>query len=341
MKNSPKIKNSPVVTIYQNNNFVSGLLQQLAEFGLLTTGEYEQTTNHDHEDNGGRSGNLGASAGGVLPGIGSATANLGGNLQHLHRDSIEERQANRSQYTFTQAYHLHLAQKKLEENGLVTRANSLSGVNRMNPGDFVVFSGPFLANEVGAILDVFSPRLIEAIVRYLGKSEASKLFETEENYELRKQHIHQRLAKANNDAEFAHEIASAVAADFRSDETREFYCTIGSGDDIITMVTVCDQASFLTGDRDRILDGEFTVLGKVASRVGKDVPLLERNKLLRRLNPDLVDWMMKSLAELPKQSAISKIEVDGEGYQGEIVDTNFTGRLRGASVKVLPIAIYV
>ncbi|HCG45663.1 MAG TPA: hypothetical protein DEV68_01510 [Corynebacterium flavescens] len=76
-----------------------------------------------------------------------------------------------------------------------------------------------------------------------------------------------------------------------------------------------------------MLDGRFTVLAKVISDVREEVPILERNKLLKRLNVEAVDNILRPLTE-NKDVA-------------EYMDLEFQSTIEGASVTVLPIAIYV
>lgn len=98
-------------------------------------------------------------------------------------------------------------------------------------------------------------------------------------------------------------VTTAVRADFGSDATREYYGTVGSGDDTVTAVTICDAACFLIDDADRLLDGHFTVLGKVTSKVTHDVPVLARNKLLNRLDTEFVDAAFRQLRDVTQKGA--------------------------------------
>lgn len=139
------------------------------------------------------------------------------------------------------------------------------------------------------------------------------------------------------DSEFARAIAEAVRVDFRSAATREYFGSIGAGVGV-TAVVVCDTRSFLVDDADRILDGHFTVFGKVSTPPTNDVPVLARNKLLDRIQPQAVDWITEQLRGLAKQ----KVERDSametiENY----VNLDFTSRIEGTSFKIIPIAIYI
>jgi hypothetical protein len=171
--------------------------------------------------------------------------------------------------------------------------------------------------------------------------------------------------------EFARVLTNAARVDFRTDKTREFYGTVGTGDETVTVITICDNDHFTIGDEDRILDGHFTVLGKVSAPATEDLPVLDRNKILDRLNPAAVDAMVDTINEaMTAQSTMltDKLSPDSRGdiRDGDAVtdDAGFSdeqqgrnpledldpsdflrlrleSRVRGTSIKVVPIAIYV
>jgi hypothetical protein len=142
-------------------------------------------------------------------------------------------------------------------------------------------------------------------------------------------------------SELAYAIARAVRVDFRSEKTREFYGTIAPGPDGVTAITICDNAHFVVEDEDRILDGDFTVLGKVTSTTSTDVPMLERNKILERLKPEGVDTLFRQLRHSVEGQAR---KLDAHGDDGDLpddfFDVAFSSRVWGPSFKVIPIAIY-
>ncbi|WP_338747882.1 hypothetical protein [Janibacter alittae] len=163
----------------------------------------------------------------------------------------------------------------------------------------------------------------------------------------------------------------AVRADFRSAKTREFYGQIGEGDDLLTFITMCDVEHFVVEDEDRILDGHFTVLGKVAGPLMQDEPILSRNKVLERMRPEAVDELVRVMNESVQEqtekisaltqaddeetsesaAAADRVDLDGDGDEGHDEDDgmaaadlfNFTldSRVAGASVRVIPVAVYL
>jgi hypothetical protein len=108
------------------------------------------------------------------------------------------------------------------------------------------------------------------------------LFDQDLTFEQRQNMVEKYDAKAKMQKDFLHAITQAIRIDFRSDATQEYFGAIGDGADKVTAVVICESDQFLVADRDRLVDGVFTVFGKVTTRVENDVPLLQRNKLLYR-----------------------------------------------------------
>lgn len=110
-------------------------------------------------------------------------------------------------------------------------------------------------------------------------------------------------------------------------------------------VTICDAEHFTVADEDRILDGRFTVLGKVTEGPVEDRPILERNKLLDKLSPDTVDVLFSHLNKLVGQMGGEAVEGsrggDSENDPMEAsIDLQLDSRISGTSFKVVPVAIF-
>ena len=103
----------------------------------------------------------------------------------------------------------------------------------------------------------------------------------------------------------------------------------------LTVITICDLAHFIVDDPDRLLDGTFTVLGKVIAPIEIDVPTFARNKLLRNLAPAALDSGIEEMRKLMSRS--SKV---GEKTPSEYIDLKMASRVHGASMRVMPLAIY-
>lgn len=104
------------------------------------------------------------------------------------------------------------------------------------------------------------------------------------------------------------------------------------------------------------------MLGKVAGPLTHDEPILSRNKVLERMRPEAVDELVRSMNEslreqTKKVTAMTQVDEEdvksGEdeedaGSDGEdgvaatdIFDLNLDARVTGASVRVIPIAVYL
>jgi len=338
-KKSQKIPKAkiPTVVIYQNPDFVLGLLQETFKQGLLDYAETNSVISDGKEVNtvGGAGGKLGGSV--KVPGVGEVRGSARTDASRTRSNNNEVTSTDHKKFVYSQAFFLDQMRTALHERGLITQAKGLKDFAQRVVGDFVEFDAYFSPNEVNVVLDILTPDLTAEIARYVRRSQGLK--EVDQAVEQAKRAdvdipveringmkaLHE--AEANNQAELANAIARAVRQDFRGDTTKEFYATIGEDGDAVTAVVVCEAEYFVSKDSDRLLDGRFTVLAKVVSDVRKEVPILERNKLLNRLNVEAVDSFLDTLTE-NKDAA-------------EYLDLEFRSTIAGSSVTVLPIAIYV
>ncbi|OFT98072.1 hypothetical protein HMPREF3087_02290 [Brevibacterium sp. HMSC22B09] len=202
----------------------------------------------------------------------------------------------------------------------------------------VEFKSSFQPNQLHALLDIVTPSLVAAIVEHQVRADAIKLYDAYSSFEERKMFAEKSAAKAEIRASLARTIAEAVRVDFRAEKTREFYGDISD----VTAITICDSAYFAVDDEDRILDGEFSVLGKVTSSVQENVPVLHRNKLLQRVSPDVVDEVFSFLRD-NVSTQVDRFQA-GDGSPMKLrnaIDLALPSRISGPSFKVVPIAIYV
>lgn len=266
---------------------------------------------------------------------------------------------------FTQPYFLHMVRTALKGRQLIRRPRGRSSAARLRPGDFVEFTATFSPNQASALLDVLTPELVEAITRKMIHDKGMQDFipgapEVVQKFALELQ------ARQDAGGVIARSATEAIRADFRATKTREFYGQVGSEKDALTFITMCEPAHFVLDDEDRILDGTYTVLAKVAGPLVDDEPLLSRNKLLERIHPTALDYGAQQLNDLvhgqmTKLSALlDKTDPDDDGWNpwedeegaadgarepgGEdpaVFDFHFDSRIRGASIRVIPIAIFV
>lgn len=335
---------TPHVVIYQNADFVAALLQDFLNEGLLVSGEAESTQKENFENSRNKSGGAKVAVQATLPVVGGIEGSFDHTRERASVDGTETAGTARRQYSYGQAYYLQLLKRCLKDH--VKEIAEKADADDLAGGEFVVFTGRFRANEINAILDIATPELVAAATRFFVRHSARPSVDNN-NYDIDQLKYSWEAAeqKATTYADLAHEATRAIRVDFRSEETREFYCQLGG----LTAVTVCDAAHFVTDDQDRLLDGQFTVLGKVTTPVDSDVPVFSRNKILRRLNPDFVASIFGDLARsvgsaTPQQQLRNILNAGGEESEEaplSPVDLTFSAKIEGPSFTVLPIAIYV
>jgi len=331
---------SPTISIYQDALYIEGLLQQLGK-GLVTdmsvANDYQNVEKTSTGQTGG--GDIGADV--KLPGVGGIKAGvkMTGN-DGSASEALAGQKATRN-YKYTSALYLHEVRNDLRETGLLRTVSTNAEVARLAIGDFVEFQASFKPDELIALLDVLNPSLVSAITTWIRRAQIRPAVIEADSDETRQSAILEYQTRPEADADLARALADAIRVDFRSVFTREYYGSI-SGTSDATAAVVCDIRSFLVEDADRMLDGHFTVLGKVTTPPESDVPVLARNKLLDRIQPKAVDFATNALRELAKQ----RIEdPDNPANQGQVIedflDLHFPSRIDGTSFKVIPIAIYI
>jgi hypothetical protein len=325
---------APIATIYQNSDQVAGILQQIVRQPLLTEESREITAEGGND----------TTAEGSATGKGSGKARLpffggvevGAEAQASLSSSWTQTTgtASRQQFVYSQAYNLHLVRQFLEQEALLTRLTSAEQAEGLQPGSFVEYTTAFDPVELTLALDVMSPELVEAITRYTVKRDYVSQFPEEGGHEARVRHAEKMHLEADAKGELARAITNAVKADTRQETTREYYGRVAD-EPALTVITICDLAHFIVDDPDRLLDGTFTVLGKVISPVELDVPTFSRNKLLRNLAPTALDDGIDKLHDL-----IDQVPEVGETAPSEYVDFKIDSRVRGSSMRVMPLAVF-
>lgn len=309
---------APTVVIYQNPVYVAGILQEMFDEGLLEFRESEQdnkATEGRAEKTGGH-GKINAAV--KIPTVVDVGANIGGNRDHSLTTKAETGNTNRTRHVYSNAYYLHVIRRTLRERHQGKLISPSSGESDVVAGHFVEFNASFRSNAINTILDIATPDLVAAVTAYIHERKGQK---------------HQ--LEATSRASVARTITHAVRTDFRSDSTREFYGYIPRDVGALTAITICDSAHFVADDQDRILDGEFTVLGKAISDPEQDVAVLERNKVLSRIDAKFLE---SSLAKL--QIDTKAVNAVNSTYQGQTIDTKLSAIVQGMSFRVLPIAVY-
>lgn len=357
----------PTVSIYQNPEHIEGILQQLFEQPVFTERSIDNRTEHldTRAQNAGGKGAAKVSV--TLPHLASAELGGEGNLGGSSEGRVTWVSGGSHRGKFTQPYFLHKVRTALKGRQLIRRPRGRSSAARLRPGDFVEFTATFTPNQASALLDVLTPELVEAITRKMIHDKGMKDFIPGAPESLQKFAL-ELQARQDAGGVIARSATESIKADFRATKTREFYGQVGSEKDALTFITMCEPAHFVLDDEDRILDGTYTVLAKVAGPLVDDEPLLSRNKLLERIHPAALDYGAQQLNDLVhgqiiKLSALLDTTGTGDdepdpwedeyaedandsvgdtkGEDPAVFDFQFDSRIRGASIRVIPIAIFV
>lgn len=332
------------ISIYQNGEQVAGLLQQIHRQPLITAGTAESSDQQSSTSSTKRTARGDAKLTMRVPIPSTPAAEVGGGFGRDGSVDAQQAVSNRStqNFVYSQAYYLALVRDALVQDGLVRTVDGAADLDEVAAGDFVEYTANFKANELGALLDILTPEVIGRIVHGRRmRTGIAKIANWSDLDEVRA-HMLRIQTEADGDADLATKVTEAVQADFRTEVTREFYGSVGTGADAVTMVTVCDSAHFVVDDLNRILDGRFTVLGKAVSTVEDDVPVLARNKVLNRLRAQAVDRIFDELAKtIDTQTGSPDGSQMLSGLSGaEVFDVRFASRIAGRSLRVVPLAIY-
>ncbi|WP_131798119.1 DUF6414 family protein [Clavibacter tessellarius] len=336
MSNPITGQHPPVVAIYQNPDHVAGLLQQLMNQPLVTA----ETRQNDHgnSDATSHTGRIAAqtSAKGSMPGIVGAAAGGEGNLSRDHATTITTNSRSSQSFVYSQAYYLNIVRAALRDQNFVTYVDASSDMSSLIPGNFIEYTATFSPSTIPALMDVLTPDLIAAIVEWLARRRGTADIDFTVFKEIKSRALELDL-KATSNASLARQITEAVKLDFRQEKTREFYGSIPTIPDL-TMLTICDASHFVVEDEDRILDGSYTVLGKVTSSLQADLPVFQRNKLMRNVSPDAVDKMVDFMKEKLNNTRGGKI---GETDIDELLAMDLSSRVPGSALRVIPVAIFI
>lgn len=347
--NSKKLS-APTVSIYQHPDHVAGILQQVFGQPLITDESLEGTDQTTRSTGFQGTSDATVEGKGSVPFLGEIGAKIGLRASiDATRNLVAGNRLTRN-YLYSQAYYLAVVKEALEKSNLIRRIASKDDSVSLKPGTIVEFEAAFEPNQISAVLDILTPDLIAEITRYSKKRKAVETFQGWDSFEQVQAHALEVETVANAQGDVARAIAEAVKSDFRTTHTREFYGSIGLGDELVTAITICDNAHFVVEDEDRILDGRFTVLGKVISEPEEDIPVLARNKLLRRIGSTAVDqafdWLKERASELSERFPGTPEDSDDDlGAEDAVmvqnlVDMDLDSRVYGTSFKIIPIAIY-
>lgn len=341
---------TPTVSVYQNSEHVAGLLQQLLDEGLLLESEqgWQQGATATKGAGGTASTKIDGKAG-LVP-LGAMAASLMGDLHgDIRKDNTSANNYTR-RIAYSQAYYLHKVKSALRAQGLIKSTNSKDDVERLVAGDMVEFRATFAADEASAMLDVATPELIAAVARYSERRKTAKGIGSDsfDDFDARTRYLEKRRIEEEATVDLASAVAGAIRTDFRSDSTSQYYADMSTEEfsGKAMALVVCETEHFLVKDRDRLLDGQFLVLGKVVLAAQPHINILDRNKLLSRIRPDAVEYAFSKVAEMvdqraPVQPNSSAPEFPGNiSAPGAILDASFKAKVEGPVVTIMPIAVY-
>lgn len=335
----------PAAIVYQNSDFVGSLTQAVTGGGLAQSGETEFSDGTGRSDDSEKG--FDAHAGGEFqaPAVAKLAGDFGGKRARTLGTSEEHRRRHRLDMSYDVSFHFHQLRATLagQTKSVTDQASSKDLVT----GDIVTFTGRLEPDPISAVLDIASPELAAEIARYVARSKRLQVTGDSFDVEELKASWESVEQSATTNADLARAVTSALHTDFRRSTTIEYHATIG---DALTGIVVCENEHFVTADPDRLLDGEFTVLGKVVTSPESDTPVLRKNKLLRRLNPQWVAWFFDQIGsndffehDESYQNFLSTISSEGDDEEAEEappIDLKFPAIIEGVSFVVLPVAIF-
>lgn len=319
----------PRTIVYQNADFVSAMLQEMYQLGILQSSESDATGNSTSTASKQKKAAGGAKAEGSAPLLAKAVGQIDGEWVRQQAQADERSSAQRQKFVYSQAHYLDAVLHGLAEREQLSTDPFSAAV-----GDIVEFTALTLRpNEVNALLDIATPKLVgelaRFIVRHRKRAEIQESFgraaAADSGFDAGKVSAQRAIheLEASETADIAVAIAEALHVDARRTTTREYHATVSEDRNAVLM---CDAEHFVTADPDRLLDGQFTILGKVIKPLTASTPILANNKLLRRFNPDAVTDLLKTMG--------------ADDAAAEYFDLTFETEITEA-ITVMPVAIYI
>ena len=334
---SPSPAPPPRSIVYQNPDFVSAMLQELFQIGLVESADSDYTAQTTASSSKNVGGGGKAAVSGSIPGV--VSGELAGNGERVHHTAQQDERisASKKRFVFSEPFYLDAVRRELDLRTQIKPVEN-GNVRSITPGDIVEFKASFRPNEVNALLEIATPELVGEIARYSVRSRIQSELKRRVNVaeqagvDINATQIATQRAlgenEANDKATLATAIAHALKVDTRGAASKEFHARISSD---LSAVVMCDTSHFVTADPDRLLDGTFVVLGKVIQDLTASTPILSKNKLLHRINPDAVADLLSQLVAT---------EGDQDSGVGSYVDLSFPHKITNA-ITVMPIAIYI
>ncbi|MDY7529254.1 MULTISPECIES: hypothetical protein [unclassified Cryobacterium] len=312
-------------------------MQQLLDSPLVTSTIEETHSDSSKTKSGDADATLTADATAKFPLVGKATVAGDITLAGSLAKAVSTGSRSTQSFVYSQAFYLNVVRRALKEKGLLRTLSSVADAESIEGGEFVEYQATFRPSELVTIMDVVTPELVSQIAKFIVKKKELALFNDYGDLEKVRIAALKMEHTGTAQGDLWGDVTRAVQADFRRDKTREYYGLVGSDDDTFTAVTICDNPHFVVDDEDRILDGVFTVLGKAISPAEENVPVLQRNKLLRNVNPDGVDALIAGMKATLSSQSPAKF---GGTTVDALLNPELTSRIAGKSIRIIPLAIY-
>lgn len=142
------------VSVYQNPDYVVGILQQMVQRGLLTVEEIERTHDAASAETSSKSARAETDAGANVGPLGRLSIAFGAEAVRGRDASTSSGDVLRQRIEYSQAYYLYLVRRLLDSDDRILRLNGLGDARDVEIGSFVEYQAQFAADEAGAIPDI-------------------------------------------------------------------------------------------------------------------------------------------------------------------------------------------
>jgi hypothetical protein len=305
------------LVVYQNEPFIDGLYQSIHH------GMTEEATSEDTKETG-KKGRGEIEAGIKAPLIpAKAEAKVEGSVDRVSKQTYTQKM------TYSNAYRLHQVKQEFNKHKELKKLKNKKSMDDIKLADFVEFQAKFEKNDFSELLDLVSPELGGVLGYMYYLDELKKGQEHAQTASLDPPQFSEQ--ESNGRVALGRSIVESLHKEFRNELSSEFYGTIcnaqGTGLGAKTIL-VCDKQFFTNGDSDRLLDGIFTIFGKVIdiNKSGEGFSKFERNKFLKRIKPKGAEWLQENLKNMKDIN--------------EYINTDIELTIDGFVIKIIPVAIY-
>lgn len=191
----------------------------------------------------------------------------------------------------------------LEENDLIMEVNNTSDLEKLSHGSFVRFESKLERNPLISLLESFEQMMVVAMT-----------FQSP-----------QKTGKKNNEQEILKQIKSMKNSLIENDSF-DLICTINKNESLKAVLPVYLNY-FIHKNTNEIIDGNYTVFGKVVKIVSDDADDINlfRNTGFKLFQQEALDTMLDSM---------------NNGTDKQLEIPNINSRISSPAILVIPIAIY-